>query len=85
MKPHEASKRESEIRQGLLTTKRVLTQYLKEYQEEAKPRTCPGSVELLRRTEAHVVAALETLYGSSIEREQFFLAQEKELTRVSSG
>lgn len=84
MHAREASKREAEIRQSLLSTRKLLTQYLKEYQEEAKPCPCPASVELLQRTEAHMIVALDALYGSSLEREQFFLGQEKELTRVSS-
>lgn len=85
MHAREASKREAEIRQGLVATKKLLTQYLKEYQEEAKPCPCPASVELLQRTQSHMVAALDALYGSSLERDQFFLVQEKELTRVSLG
>lgn len=85
MHAREASKREAEIRQSLLSTRKLLTQYLKEYQEEAKPCPCPASVELLQRTESHMIVALDALYGSSLEREQFFLYKEKELTRVSSG
>ena len=85
MKTQEASKREAEIRASLVATKKPLTQYLKEYQEEAKPCPCPASVELLQRTQSHMIAALDALYMGSLEREQFFLSQEKELTRVSPG
>lgn len=85
MHPREANKRESEIRASLVATKKLLTEYLKEYQEEAKPSPSPASIELLQRTKAHMVAALDALFDSSVEREQFFLSQEKELTRVSAG
>ena len=81
MHAREASKRESEIRQGLLATRKLLTQYLEEYQKEAKTCYCPVSVELLQRTEFHLVTALDALYRSSFEREKFFITQEKELSR----